>query len=173
MRSRKGILLFAVATCAVSLAITFAASSAGEPKDDAAVARARREVKLLDDVYKAAVVLITEHYVNGPTDLAAGEAAVALFAAMKEKGWHEAALVDATGEPINPENSPRDEFERKAIEKISGGAAYYDEVVEHDGKRTLRAATIVPVVMEKCVMCHKGYKVGDTLGAISYKLAIQ
>jgi hypothetical protein len=98
---------------------------------------------------------------------------VALFDAMKEKGWHEAALVDATGAPINGDNSPRDAFERTAIEKILAGAPYYDEVIEKDGQRTLRAATIVPVVMEKCIMCHKGYKVGDTLGAISYKLRIQ
>ena len=32
---------------------------------------------------------------------------------------------------------------------------------------------VVPVVMEKCTTCHKGFKVGDTLGAISYKLPIQ
>lgn len=159
--------------CGLLFSVALTSPGADQPPHDEAVARARREVRLLDDLYKTAVVLITDHYVNEPTDLAAGEAAVAMFDAMKQKGWHEAALVDATGEPINPENLPRDDFERTAIKKILGGESYYDEVTEQDGKRYLRAATLVPVVMEKCTMCHKGYKVGDTLGAISYKLEIQ
>src|SRR3954463_2351947 len=46
---------------------------------DAAVERARREVRLLDDVYKSAIVLITKHYVTEKSDLAAGDAFKALF----------------------------------------------------------------------------------------------
>ena len=172
-RSRGRTWLVVTVTCGLPLFFVLTALFAGPQAEDEAVARARREIRLLDDLYKTAVVLITEHYVNKPTDLAAGEAAVALFGAMKEKGWHEAELVDATGDPINPENLPRNDFERTAIQKILGGASYYDEVTEEDGKRFLLAATVVPVVLEKCTMCHKGYKKGDTLGAISYKLAIQ
>lgn len=172
-RSRGRTWLVVTVTCGLPLFFALTAIFAGQKTEDEAVARARREIRLLDDLYKTVVVLVTEHYVNNPTDLAAGEAAVALFAVMKEKGWHEAALVDATGDPINPENLPRNDFERTAIKKILNGASYYDEIIEEDGKRFLLAATIVPVVMEKCTMCHKGFKVGDTLGAISYKLAIQ
>ncbi len=42
-----------------------------------------------------------------------------------------------------------------------------------DGQRYLRAATPVPVVNKKCILCHPGRKVGDLLGAISYKLTVR
>jgi len=145
-------------------------------KPDAAVERARREVRLLDDLYKTAVVLITKHYVDENSDLAAGSAAIALFDAMKEKGWHEVRLLDATGEPIEENNAPRDEFERKAVKTLLSGQPYYDQIVQRDGKRLLRAATPIPVVLKKCVMCHEHYgdvKEGHPIGALSYTLPIQ
>ena len=59
-----------------------AAKKAGEKKTekpakkagrkDAALERTRKTVRMLDDVYKTAVVLITEHYVNDTDDLPAG-----------------------------------------------------------------------------------------------------
>ena len=54
---------------------------------DGAVERARREVRMLDDIYKTAIVLVTEHYVKTDTDLAAGSAFKALFDAVGEKGF--------------------------------------------------------------------------------------
>jgi hypothetical protein len=61
---------------------SFAAGNAsGSP--DAAVERTRQEVKMLDDLYKNAIVLINEHYVNNPSDFPAATAGKALFAAMK------------------------------------------------------------------------------------------
>jgi len=50
---------------------------------DFALERARREVRLLDDMYKTSIVLITEHYVNTADDLPAGEAFTLLFAKME------------------------------------------------------------------------------------------
>ena len=44
---------------------------------------------------------------NDESDLAAGSAAVALFDAIKKKGWHEVRLLDATGQPIEDKNSPQ------------------------------------------------------------------
>ena len=150
--------------------------SAEKPKKDRALARTRKQVKMLDDIYKTAVVLITTHYVTEESDLAAGEAAVALFAAIKEKGWHEARLLDATGDPIEAKNSPKDEFEKKAVEQLKAGESWYEQVVEIKGKRHLRAATPIPVVLEKCTLCHPHYKEvkkGDPIGAISYTLKIE
>ena len=70
-------------------------------KKDAALERTRKTVRMLDDIYKTTVVLITEHYVNDEDDLPAGTAAIALFDAIKKKGWHEVRLLDAKpGEPI-------------------------------------------------------------------------
>jgi hypothetical protein len=46
-------------------------------------------------------------------------------------------------------------------------------VEEKEGKRILRAATPIPVVMKKCVMCHENYadaKAGEPIGLLSYSL---
>jgi hypothetical protein len=169
--------------CVLSLfgaaAATFCAGVAqekAEKKVDPALERTRREVRLLDDVYKTSIVLVTTHYVQDENGLAAGSAFRKLFEAMKEKGWHEARLLDATGQPYNDENLPKEGFEKRAIKEILAGKPSYDEVVTEDGKRYLLAATIVPVVMDKCIMCHENYREvpkGKAIGAIGYKLEIQ
>lgn len=46
---------------------------------------------------------------------------------------------------------------------------------QEKGKRYLRAATPIPVVMDKCVMCHENYKSvpkGQAIGAVGYKIPI-
>ena len=145
-------------------------------KSDPALERARREVKMLDDLYKTAVVLITDKYVEDGASAPAGVAAKAIFATMKKNGWHEARLVDATGKPANEDNAPSDDFEKEAIKQLKAGKPYYEQVVTQDGVRHLRAATIVPVVLEKCAICHAHYKdakKGEAIGAIAYKLKIE
>lgn len=141
---------------------------------DAAVARTRKQIQMLDDLYKTAVVLITEHYVNDPSTLSAATASKALFAAMKEKGWHEARLLGFTDVLFNAsENAPQDEFEKTAESKLLEGAASYEEVANIGGREYLRMATPVPVVMEKCVMCHANFKdKKGAIGAISYKVPL-
>ncbi len=144
-----------------------------EGDKDPVLERTRREVRLLDDVYKTAVVLITKHYVNESSDLSAGQAAKALFAGIKEKGWHEARLVDATGDPLVKSNAPQDGFEKEAVKRLKANEPYYDQVIEEDGKKFLRAATPVPVVMEKCVMCHENYRNNKgIIGILHYKLPL-
>ena len=140
--------------------------------DPSALERARREVKMLDDLYKTTIVYINDTYVKDGDEPAAGEIAREIFAAMKKKGWHDARLVDATGKPTNDDNAPRDAFEKQAAKKILGGETYCEEVVRENGKTFLRAATLVPVVNQKCLMCHPGHKVGDVLGTVSYKISL-
>lgn len=147
----------------------------GRTRRDRGLEHARRETKMLDDLYKTAVVLVTTHYVEDENSLAAASAFRPLFAAMKEKGWHEARLIDATGKPYNDENLPKEGFEKKAIEKLLAGEATYEEVVREDSKRYLLTATTVPVVLEKCTMCHDHYKdvpAGRAVGALTYKVPI-
>lgn len=146
--------------------------SAAKPDADA-LQRARREVKMLDDIYKTTIVFINDTYVEDANDVAAGEIARELFTAMSKKGWHDARLVDATGKPINDENAPRDDFEKLANKKILAGETYYEEVQEDQGKLYLRAATVVPVVNQKCTICHPGHKVGEVLGTVSYKIPLK
>ena len=103
-RARLAALLSAAA---VGIAVFSHSPTSAENKatTDPALQRTRRQVRMLDDLYKSAVVLITEKYVNTEDDLPAGTAFKALFSAMKNKGWHEVRLVDATGDPIMPGNA--------------------------------------------------------------------
>ena len=146
-----------------------------EDAKDPAVERARREVRMLDDIYKTAIVLVTEHYVHDDTDLAAGSAFKALFEAVSKKGWHDVRLVDATGKPYNDQNLPRAGFEKDAIKQILGGKGSVDKVVVEGDKKFLLAATAIPVVMDKCIMCHENYREvakGKAIGALSYRVPI-
>jgi len=150
--------------------------AADKKKQDPAIERTRKTVRMLDDIYKTTVVLITEHYVNDDDDLPAGSAAIALFDAVKKKGWHEVRLLDATGDPYDDKNTARDAFDREAIKQLKAGETFYDQIEEKDGKRFLRAATPIPVVMKKCVMCHDNYanvKKGEPIGLLSYTIPIE
>jgi hypothetical protein len=148
-----------------------------EKKDsDPAVARTRKQVQMLDDLYKTAIVLITENYVDETSDLAAGAAFQKLFETMRKKGHHDVRLLDATGQPYNEKNLPRDAFEKAAIAALMNGKSDYEEVVNQDGKRFLKMATAVPVVLKKCTLCHPAYEkaaAGKPIGALSYTLEIQ
>ena len=161
----------------IAAAILWSASQAQEKKaDDAAVARARKQVTMLDDLYKTAIVLITENYVDEASDLAAGAAFQKLFGAMRQKGYHDVRLLDATGDPYDADNTPKDDFEKAAIKALKDGKPYYEQVTQKDGKPVLRAATAIPVVMKKCTLCHPAYekaKPGEAIGALSYTLAIE
>lgn len=149
---------------------------AQDGKTDPAVERTRRQVRVLDDVYKTAVVLITEHYVKTDADLPAGAAAKALFEAVKKKGHHEVRLLDVAGEPINEDNLAQDEFEKAGVAVMKKGGAWHEQVVEKNGKRYLRAMTPIPVVLEKCIMCHENYRQvpkGSAIGALGYIVPVE
>lgn len=165
----------------VSVAVLLAGVSllpgqgAKSDKEDAAVARTRKQTKMLDDLYKTAIVLITEHYVKGE-EPAAAVAGKLLWKVMKDKGHHEVRLIDASGEPMEAANVAKDDFEKSALKEILAGKASFDQVVEKDGKRFLRTGTIVPVVMDKCISCHPNYKnvpKGKAIGAIIYTVPVE
>jgi hypothetical protein len=165
--------LGAVLATVLSFSFRNRSADAKDGAADPALERTRKQVRMLDDLYKTAIVLINDTYVDDANSAAAGEVARELFGAMRSKGWHDARLIDATGKPLNEENKPQGDFERAAIAQILKGEAYYDTVTPQDGKRFLQAATVVPVVNDKCILCHPGHKVGDVLGAVSYRLLIE
>lgn len=85
-------------------------------------------------------------------------------------------LIDATGDPYESENVAKDDFEKEGIKKLKSAAKGHEQVITKDGKTYLRALTPVPVVMQKCVMCHAHYadaKEGEPIGAISYIVPIE
>jgi hypothetical protein len=144
--------------------------------DDPELERTRKQVRILDDIYKTAIVLITENYVDESSDLAAGAAFQKLFDAMKQKGYHEVRLLDATGDPYDPDNTPRDDFEKAAIKALKERKPNYEQIVHKDGKRFLKLATPIPVVLKKCTLCHPAYekaKPGEPIGALGYTIAIE
>ena len=162
------------AVCVAAMAIS--AQEAKTAKPDRALERTRKSVRMLDDIYKAAVVLITDKYVNDEDDFPAGSAAIALFDAVKQKNWHEVKLLDVSGEPYDDKNIPQDEFEKTAAKELKAGKDYLDRVEKRDDGRYLRAATPIPVVLPKCVMCHENYKqakAGEPIGMLSYTLKIE
>lgn len=128
---------------------------------------------MLDDLYKTAIVLNNEHYVNSPADFPATASAKALFAAMKKAGWHDVRVLGLTGVIGDPDDLPRDTFEKEAVWKLIAGETPPEEVVEKDGKRYLRVATGIPVVSEKCIMCHANFKGNKgNVGALSYTVPV-
>jgi hypothetical protein len=142
----------------------------------AAIKRTRETVQMLDDIYKQTIVLITDKYVNSEADFPAGSAAVELFKRVGKTGFHQVRIIDATGEPYEPENVAKSPFEKEGIQKLKSGKSYYDKVVIKEGQAYLQAMTPVPVVMKKCVMCHPHYKdvkAGQPIGAISYELPVK
>src|SRR5436853_4283567 len=156
-------------------ALSWSGRSRAEDKkapDPAGVERARETVKMLDDLYKTAVVGITNVYVEQQSDTPAAAVAKQVFEAMHKKGWHHARLVDATGKPKNKANVAATDFEKKAVEQLKAGKTYVEELGEKDGKPVLRAATIVPSVLKQCAVCHGG-KEGRLLGTIVYEVPVK
>jgi hypothetical protein len=150
---------------------------AGQKPGKAAVERARKTAQMLDEIYKRTIVLITDKYVDSPDDFAAGSAAVLLFEQITDGGSHAVRLIDATGSPYDPENVAQDDFEKEAIQRLKAGAATHEQVTTSEkGQPVLRVVTAVPVVLERCIMCHDHYadaKRGEPIGAISYTIPIE
>lgn len=167
-----------IVVCGIAVWASVAGLRAAGPAapSETEVARARKTVQMLDDVYKTAVVLITDKYVHSEEDFPAGGAAIALFDQISKKGWHQVELLDVTGEPYDEANVANDEFEKAAVEALRGGKAFYEATEVKEGKPVYRAMTAIPVVLQKCVMCHPHYKnakEGAAVGALSYSLPIE
>jgi hypothetical protein len=96
-----------------------------------------------------------------------------VFAFMEKNGDGTGRLIDATGSPLRDTNVAKTEFEKKAVTAIKGGKPYIDEVATKDGKPVLRAATVVPAVMDACLNCHPQVKKNDVMGALIYEIPIR
>ncbi len=170
-------LIVAVSSSISSTATALAqdATEKAKPRKKA-IERSRETVKMLDNIFKQTIVLVTDKYVHDDDDFAAGSAAVLLFKNISESSDNKIRLIDATGDPYDTDNVAKDDFEKKGIKKLKAGAKGHEEVITQDGKPFLRSLTPVPVVMQKCVMCHAHYadaKDGEPIGAISYTVPIK
>lgn len=167
----------AIAAVAAAGVMAYGQGSKDKSKVDPAVlAQARDTVKMLDDVYKTAIVVFTDKFVTKEGDVPAGAFAVPWMEEISKHGTHKVRLIDVTGEPYDEKNTAKSDFEKSAVRKIKGGEAYVEAVAMVDGKQVLQAATSVPVVMEKCVMCHPNYESvpkGQSIGAITYEFPLE
>ncbi len=168
-RTISGLAIGLAAMLALPGPASFGAEQAAVSSDPE-LERTRTEVKMLDDLFKNAIVLIDHTYVKKPDDVAAATAGKALFAAMKKAGWCDVRLLGLTDVIGDQDDVPRDTFEQTAAKKLVAGDTWYEEVTEKpDGKRYLRVATAIPVVSENCVMCHANFKGNrGNIGALSY-----
>jgi hypothetical protein len=150
-----------------------AAAADSKGPDPAAVERTRGTIKMLDDLHKGYVVTITETYVKAQVKTPAATVIKKVFSHMEKSGHGTGRLIDATGEPLREGNVAKTDFEKKAVTAIKGGKPYFDEVGTKDGKPVLRAATVVPAVMDACLNCHGNVKKGDVMGALVYEIPIK
>ncbi len=154
------------------------ASSETQPATDSmemATERARQTVRMLDDIYKGGIVTITDKYVTEDSEIPAGTAFKQIFKIAKDKGWHEARLLDVTGNPYSLQNVAKDEFEKRAVKRMVEGEQFYEEIEEAEDGKYLRAMTPIPVVFDKCTWCHENYEgvpEGQAIGAMGYRLKI-
>ncbi len=177
MRRNRLMASLAVVACATVGLIAYGQGTKDQPKvDPEALAQARDTVKMLDDVYKSAIVVFTDKFVTKEGDVPAGAFAVPWMEEVSKHGTHKVRLIDVTGEPIDEKNTAKSDFEKAAVKKIKAGESYVEETATIDGKLVLQAATSVPVVMEKCVMCHPNYEQvpqGQSIGAITYEFPLK
>ena len=153
---------------AMSLLVLPTATAADGQESDPAVERARQQVKMLDELYKSAVVSITDKYQRGqPAIMVAKD----IFKAMEKGRYHSARLVDASGSPLGEGNVPKTDFEKRAATAMKAGKTYLEEVVGQGDDRRYLAATVVPAVHRRCAQCH-GVKEGQLLGFIRYEVPI-
>jgi hypothetical protein len=168
---RRCVRMMAGALCLL-VGLTLARAADVKKPGAGEIDRARTTVRMLDDLYKAAAVSITEAYTVEQSTTPTAAVAKEIFDAMHKKGWHRARLIDATGKPKKKENVASTDFEKRAVAALRSGQDYLEEVAEADGKPVLRAATRVPALMQQCVVCH-GVKPGALLGVIVYEVPIK
>lgn len=83
-------------------------------------------------------------------------------------GLYSARLVSQN--PMNPANTPKDNFENEAIRAIMAGAESYARRDDVNGVQTFRRAVVDKVSSAACLSCHTNNQVGDTLGMLSLSL---
>lgn len=133
---------------------------------------ARVIVRLLDDVYKLWIVFDTRDHVENMGRIPSATVSKEVFAEMEKKGWHTGRIITATKNFFNPENRPKDDFEKEAIEALKGGTDFFDRVETLGGKKVLRAATPVPLVIKECKICHVTAKEDELMGALVYSIPL-
>lgn len=89
---------------------------------------------------------------------------------LAKQGMFTARLVSAS--PLNPDNAPKTQFEKAALEAIMAGAESYGRVEEGDGGPVYLKAVPDKVTTTACLGCHQGRQLGDVLGILSVSIPV-
>lgn len=85
-----------------------------------------------------------------------------------KRGVFRARLI--SDRPLNPDNAPKTEFERAAMEAILNGAEVYSAIDTSGDEPVFRRASADKASVQACVTCHVGKQVGDVVGVLSLSI---
>ena len=165
-------LLAAVTAALLAVGVAGAAQTAQKPPakqpEPLPLEEARRMVRMMDDIYAAAVLNTHRMYVQDPGTAAAVTWAKQVMKDLRGRGWPDARIFTSTDRPLNPENKLADEFEREALQAFRQGKSAFEKI---EGG-VFRYASELRVTDKSCLMCHVRNKEGDLLGGVSYRALV-
>ncbi|MGV3721113.1 MAG: c-type heme family protein [Actinomycetota bacterium] len=163
-------LTLALAASALHAVTVSAAPKPAAPAKAVAVTlpEGRRQVRMMAEIYNAAVVSTHKMYVQDPGTPAAVIWAKQVIKQLEGRGWPEARLFATHDRPLNPENAMSDDFERSAAAAFKMGKTSFEQVKGGE----LRYATDIRLIDQKCIMCHVRNKEGDLVGGVSYRIKV-
>lgn len=85
-----------------------------------------------------------------------------------QKGLYNIRFISSN--PLNPENSPMDDFEKEGLQALVDGKVEYFRVDGNGTGKVFRWMAPDTATTEDCLNCHPSKKVGDVLGAMSVAL---
>ena len=159
------------------IAVAVAVAGPGEQATPPTVAEARQRARLLHGAIHDTLQVVHARYFREGEKLAIPAASLDLvFREMEGRDGVKLRWLVVDGKAMNVDNEPQDDFEKAAIKDLKAGKASEEKIVTKNGKSYLRVATAIPVVMEKCTMCHENYKnvpKGQAIGALGYEIEIR
>ncbi len=130
---------------------------------------ARRQVRMMNDIYLAGVMTTHRMYVQEPGVPSAVAWGKQVIRQVTSHGWPEARIFSTTDRPLNPENELAGAFEQAAVSAFKRGEASLERV---EGE-TLRFAVPIKISEKSCLSCHVRDKIGDLIGGVAYRGFLQ
>ena len=115
----------------------------------AAVAAAREQARLLQEVYTTTLEVMHQHYFRRDGAVLPARALEDVFAGMAKLSGSNANWIAVNTKAMNMDHEPATSFEKKAAAELGAGKEIYEVVTE----RVYRRATAIPL-HANCVGCH-------------------
>ncbi|MFO0902136.1 MAG: DUF3365 domain-containing protein [Pirellulales bacterium] len=144
--------LVLIATLAAMIVRVPTSASSDEPAastDDARVAAAREQAKLMHDIYSSALEVIHERYFRNDRSTVPARALEDVFRDLERQRNVQARWIGVNARTMSIPHEPKDEFEKKAAAALASGKSDFEAI--EDGH--LRRATPIPL-HAGCLTCH-------------------